>query len=324
MNTIPTTFNEHKIPYTILEKNIHKSKKQISIIVLNRGATYYLPLFFQNLISAGFDSIIFVENSKSNINAEALSVQFPQVKFLFPLQKITTGDMINLGISETNSDYVLTIWNDMNLSTNISYEKLLNTIEKEKSSFFAPYLINTNNITIPVQIVPALNNDKTDNNKTDFYTAQFLCKTDLTKTLYMYDFAGIYNRKKFIELGGFDYTITNPYWQNLDLGFRMYLSNSKILILTSFKIKYATDIAAEDVSADDSYVKFYLKNLAPILDKKGLRLPYTIFLPYLKKSGVNFLTAYRQFKTARQWVKINKNNFQKSPYKLISEWEPVL
>ena len=34
-------------------------------------------------------------------------------------------------------------------------------------------------------------------------------------------------------------------------------------------MKYAGACPLEDISADDSYIKFYLKNLAPIVGKKG-------------------------------------------------------
>ena len=94
MNTIPTIFNERKIPYTVLGKSSGDFKAPVSVLVLNRGARYYLSSLFQNLIDLGFNSIVFVDSSKRGFEVEALSSQFPEVKFLLPLEKVTAGEMI--------------------------------------------------------------------------------------------------------------------------------------------------------------------------------------------------------------------------------------
>ena len=49
-----------------------------------------------------------------------------------------------------------------------------------------------------------------------------------------------------MQLGGFDYTIQNPYWQNLDFGVRAHLWGEKIRIFTSFRIQYEGNPIAED------------------------------------------------------------------------------
>ncbi len=316
-NTIPTIFDEHKIPYTILGKTAGKTEEKISVIVLNRGARYYLASLFQNLISMGFNSIVFVENSKRNFELETLSVQFPEVKFIVPYGDVSTGEMINLGMSEVFSDYALVIWNDMVLSSSYGFENLINKLAGENSMCAAPLLIDANNNTLNVQMVPALIN-------AGFSTEQFLCRHDFTKTIYMFDFVGIYNRLKFIDSGGFDYTIKNPYWQNLDFGFRTYLWGNEMVILNMLKMKYAGNFPVENISADSSYMTFYLKNLAPVLGKDGMYLPGKRFFHYARKSGVNIFKAYKYFKQVSGWVSINRYKFTLSPAELISNWEPLL
>ena len=87
-------------------------------------------------------------------------------------------------------------------------------------------------------------------------------------------------------------------------------------------MKYAGACPLEDISADDSYIKFYLKNLAPIVGKKGGGLPWYLFFSYAIRSGLNPFKAYKYFKVVQDWVHINKYRFVKSPQDLICKWEP--
>lgn len=317
MNIIPTTFDEHKIPYTILKKNTGELDTELSVIVLNRGAKYYLFSLFQNLISMGLTSIVFVGNPKRNLEFESLSTEFPDIKFLTPAEEITTGEMINLGISEAASEYVLVIWSDIRLMQSYSFDNLLKKLNQKNYICAAPFLIDKNNAPLPVQNVPSIS-------VSTFTTEQFPVKFDLTKTIYMFDFIGIYNRTKFIDIGGFDYTITNPYWQNLDFGFRSHLYGNEIIISNDFKIKYASETPIENISADDSYMTFYLKNLALSLGSNGIRLSWKMFFHYAKQSGLNLLNAYKYFAQAVEWVKLNNKKINQEPAKLISKWEPLV
>ena len=61
MNTIPTIFNERKVPHTIVGGKVKKSdedRSPFTVILLNRGGRYYRSAVFQSLESAGFASVI--------------------------------------------------------------------------------------------------------------------------------------------------------------------------------------------------------------------------------------------------------------------------
>jgi len=106
MNTIPLIFNEKKVPHTVIGGSIKKSDEDPSpftVILLNRGGRYYRSAVFQNLESAGFTSIISIEMSTEPYDIENLSLRFPAVKFLVPLEKVTVGEMINTGLAETDA-----------------------------------------------------------------------------------------------------------------------------------------------------------------------------------------------------------------------------
>ncbi len=317
MNTIPTIFNEREIPYTILGNTDPESYEPISIVVLNRGGRYYLSSLFKNLYSMGLNSILYIDKTQRSFELESLSSEFPDVKFILPFEELTTGEMINLAMSETLSPNVLVIWSDMALLDNYFNLKLLEKLSEKRTICIPPLLLDSKNDKLPVQMVPSLTN-------MDFSTEQFLCRRDFVRTLYPVDFMGLYDREKFIKIGGFDYTISNPYWQNLDFAFRANLWSYDFLVSTSLRLRYSGEIPVEDTTADNSYIKFYLKNLAPLVEAKGARLPRRLFFSYAKKSGLNPMNAYKQFFAVRNWVNLNKHKFVKDPHKLISEWEPII
>ena len=127
-----------------------------------------------------------------------------------------------------------------------------------------------------------------------------------------------------MQLGGFDYTIQNPYWQNLDLGFRAYLWGESIRIFTSFRIHYEGEPAPENISTDASYRQFYLKNLAPELTDGEAAIPFKLFWSYLCNSGLNPLHAWQHFSAVRRWTELNKNRFTATARTLIEHWEPFI
>jgi GT2 family glycosyltransferase len=320
MNTIPSIFNERKVPHTIVGGTVKKSDEEsslITVILLNRGGRYYRSAVFQNLENAGFTSIVSVEMSNEPYDIENLSTRFPSVKFLVPLEKVSIGEMINTGVAETNSPFVFVVWNDVRVIPSGVSPRLLARIVDEKNLCVAPVFQNPKLESLPVQMVPAVT-------KNSFQVEPMPCYRDSSPTVYPFDFTGLYSREKFIQLGGFDHTIRNPYWQNLDFGFRAHLWGEKILLATSFRLSYDGEIPREDITADSSYIRFYLKNLAPVFRKDEAYIPFARFFSYARRSGVNILDTWNNFRLARKWVRLNKFRFVRDAANITETWEPCI
>jgi GT2 family glycosyltransferase len=320
MNTIPIIFNERKVPHTIVGGTVKKSDEDQSfftVILLNRGGRYYRSAVFQNLENAGFTSIISIEMSSEPYDIENLSIRFPHVKFLVPLEKVTIGEMINTGIAETTSPYVFVVWNDIRVSPSSIPARLVEKLKEEKILCVAASLTGSKLESLPVQMVPAIN-------RKSFQVEPMPCFKDNSPTIYPFDFTGIYNREKVIQLGGFDYTITNPYWQNLDFGFRAHLWGEKITISGSFRLTYDGEGPSEDITSDSSYIRFYLKNLAPVFRKDTAFLPVSRFFSYATKSGSNVFDAWKYFCQVRKWIELNKFRFVQDAVQITEIWEPSL
>jgi len=320
MNTIPIIFNERKVPHTIVGGTVKKSdedRSPFTVILLNRGGRYYRSAVFQNLENAGFTSIISIEMSSEPYDIENLSIRFPSVKFLVPLEKVTVGEMINTGIAETDSPFVFVVWNDIRVSASSISARLVARVAEDNAFCTAPVLTSQKLESLPVQMVPAIN-------RHSFQVEPMSCFRDNSPTIYPFDFTGIYNREKFIRLGGFDYTITNPYWQNLDFGFRAHLWGEKIAISSTFRLMYDGEVPSEDITPDSSYIRFYLKNLAPVFRKDEAFLPVSRFFSYAGKSGTNLFEAWAYFRQVRKWIQLNKFRFVQDAEKITEIWEPAI
>lgn len=318
MNTIPSIFNERKVPHTIVGARARKTdegESPFTVILLNRGGRYYRSAVFQNLENAGFDSVISIEMTSDSYDIENLSVRFPRVKFLVPLEKATVGEMINTGIAESLSPWVFVVWNDIKISPASVPRRLMASLGESPYLCASPILSGPRMDALPVQMVPAFKGKL-------FQAEPMACRRDSSATLYPFDFVGIYNRDKFISLGGFDHTITNPYWQNLDFGFRANLWGERLLVLASFRLSYDDSVPSEDVTTDSSYIKFFLKNLCPVFRKDEAFLPVSRYFRYAPKSGMNMFASLRYFSAARAWVALNKYRFVTDAAGLTANWEP--
>lgn len=318
MNIIPTTFNEHDVSYTTIfggQKSQQIFKLPISAVVLNRSGRHYRSAAFKNLTDFGIPSIISFENSSRSHDIEVLSAEYPRVRFILPSENLTIGEMINIAIAESDTPLVLVLWSDVRISALLP--RITDDIVHNNHVCVTPSLVSNKGEMLPTQIVPSLQG-------ANFSTEKMPCLRDNTATIYPYDFIGLYHKKKFIQIGGFDYTIKNAYWQNLDFGMRSFLWGEHISYHAGLRMNYESEPIPENISADASYRQFYLKNLAPSQGKDGAVIRFSTFWPYLKNSGLNPFNALTHFRTGRRWVEKNKTRFVTSASNLTEKWDPII
>lgn len=316
MNTIPSIFNERRVPHTVIGGTTRKTDEpaaSLTVILLNRGGRFYRSAVFQYLENIGIDSVISVETSNKPYDVESLSARFPRVKFLVPLERVSVGELINTAIIETQSPRVLVCWNDLRLPPSGIPQRVFDRLDEEPALCLVPSLTGQRLESIPVYMVPAFA-------KRTLTVEPLPGVRDQAATLYPFDYAGIYDRQRFLSLGGFDPEIANPYWQNLDFGFRAFLWGERIVVSTSLRLSYEGDIPREDVTPDSSYVTFYLKNLAPVLRNGSIRLPLWSFFTLLFKGGLNTFEAIGRFRRVSRWISSNRNRFVSDAADLASSW----
>ncbi len=317
MNGIPLIFNERQVQRTVLgghTKKIDSPTIPCTLLLLNRGNNHYRQRNIDSLLKIGFHEIISIESTHTSYQLEDFSQRYPQVRFVIPQKKISVGEMINIGVSESQSEYIFVIWNDVHISQTLINAKIIENLIKKDLYCVVPKLETTNLNTLPVKMVPSIENANFTVLPTEIYS-------DDEKTIYPFDFIGFYNVQKFMQLGGFDYTITTPYWQNLDLSLRAWLWGEHITISNSFKLKYDDEIPSEDVSPDNTQLRFFLKNCAPRFFQDYAYIPKTKYFSFLNRYPGTPLEALREFNNARKWVETNKYRYKTDVLTLIKEWQ---
>ena len=318
MNTIPLIFNQRQINRTVLggTEPMPSVQMRVSAILLNSSGSHYRIQMIENLLKCGFESIVSIESDPENYNIEDFARRFPSVKFIVPLEQLTDGDMINIGASEVNSDYILVLRDTLVVNNDMLTKRLAEMLTSSGQFCIAPRLTASDAPAFPVLFAP-------DVKKSRLTVLSSSVVTDGAQTLFPLDYIGLYNRQKLIQLGGYDYTITAPYWQNLDLAFRAWLWGEQISLSTVFSLSYSTVPPAADVTANQSSLRFYLKNLVPHFAADHGVISVSSFLVYLPRSSCGFFEALSQFSDARSWVNKNKYRFRYDASYLVEHWGKI-
>lgn len=318
MNIIPSIFNQNQVSYTFIGGKVEADKKSLPLtcILLNSCSSIYRSEIFENLLSLNFSKIISIEESSHSINTEQLSHQFPQIKFMILEKPVTTGDKINIAIAESETPFVFVLHSDL-CTQKFKFSHLqLKSLLKTDAFCIVPKLTNIDGNIIPVKFAPDLR-------KSVFEVIPELSFTEGDETLFSVEWCGIYNRQRFIKTGGFDYTITSPYWQKLDLFMRSWLWGQKTLISSVLDLTFSSEYESNEITADLSYLRFYLKNLMPVYRANKALIPFMSFFPFKFRNKCGFTESLCQFNDARRWVFENRSCFKKDATSLIENWNSI-
>ena len=328
MNTIPIIFNETLPSYTAVGGKERFASTGISAVLLNRSGRYPRRTFFQELEKTGFDYVISIESSPERYDVEELSGRFPYVRFILLKREISLGEQINLAASELDSPLFFVLWNDLKIFAGGGSERMAERLSRgqdetkengEKQSPFkrlctVPLIQNSRFETLPTLIAPAVLRKKVT-------TRFFSPGVEGLPSLYPFDGVGIYDRERFIQLGGFDGTLKNTHWQFMDFGFRAHLWGEEISVTQQIKLSYDGEIPAEDNTAGESYRRFYLKNLAPVFRGDYAHLPLSRFPAYLFRSGDDLFAAWEEFSESRRWVRTNRFRWRCDARAIAERWD---
>jgi hypothetical protein len=330
MSTIPTIFNETLPSYTAVGGKERFASTGLSAVLLNRSGRYLRRTFFQELEKTGFDYIISIESSPEHYDLEELSGRFPYVRFILLRREISLGEQINLAASELDSPLFFVLWNDLKIFAGGTATRMAERLsgahedakdsggEEKKSPFkrlcTVPLIQNSRFETLSTLIAPVVFRKKVR-------TMLFSPHSEGLPSLYPFDGVGIYDRERFIRLGGFDGTLQNTHWQFMDFGFRAHLWGEEISLSQQIKLSYDGAIPAEDNTAEASYRRFYLKNLAPEFRGDCAHLPLRRFPGYFFRSGEDPFAAWEDFSESRRWVSTNRFRWHCDARAVTARWD---
>ncbi|MDC7126523.1 MAG: hypothetical protein PQJ46_13210 [Spirochaetales bacterium] len=316
MNTIPTTTD--KVDYTVVggrkEPSLRKNPPLMSIVLLNRAGRVFKVETLNILGKLNVHEIISIEGGGPGYDVEALSMRFPDVKFIKIHNKITEGGKINIGMAEAESRFVFVIYDDMTISAGGFSEKLLEQIVSGSSLCSVPLINSRKQTVVPTIMSPAFM-------KNSLKIVKLPPTHDSMESLFPFDFCGIYDKDLFVKLGGFDERITTKWWQKMDFGFRAHMWGEHIQCRNLLRVKYLDDIPEESITPDESYRFFFLKNLMVRFEGDQGCLPRGRFSSYYFKSGEGFFQARKEFLEAKAWIEEHKYRFRMDARSITEIWE---
>ena len=330
MNTIPTIFNESPPSYTAVGGNERNASTGLSAVIINRTGHFSRRNYFQDLEKIGFDYVISLEQSRERYDLEELSGRFPFVRFILPHTKLNLGQQINLAACELESPMFFVLWNDLKLVAGGNARKMAErlAIEREddknndqrisqcKRLCTVPVIQNSRFETLPTLTYPAIIKNKV---KSMLFTSH----SEGLPSLYPFDGIGIYDRERFIRIAGFDSTLNSMHWQLMDFGFRSFLWGEEICVSQQLKLSYDGSSPAENNTAEESYRRFYFKNLAPVFRGDYAHLPLRSFLMFLIKSRSDPFAIWEDFSESRRWVKTNSFRWRSDVQTLARRWDGI-
>jgi hypothetical protein len=304
--------------YTAVGGTKRAASTGLSAVLLNRSGHFARRGIFQELEKAGFDYIISMEGPEERYDIEEFSGRFPFVRFILTKENVSPGEAINLAASELSSPLFFVMWNDHCLFNGINAAKISEILSENSGQIKR------------LCTVPVIQNSRFEVLHTlssPFYLRSSVKslpeapEKENQSTLFPYDWVGIYDREKFIRLGGFDGEIKSPYWQLMDFGFRAHLWGEEISSTQIVRLVYDGEMLPADSTAEISYRLFYLKNIAPVFSGDHAHIALRRFPAYLARAGWDLASAWTEFFHERRWVYQNKRRFQNDVRALIDLWE---
>jgi len=320
MSTIPSTLNEGTVPYTVVGGSRGpsslpgSSQVPVSLVLLDRGPRLFRAETLRDFDRLGFDSIICVTSGGGAFDVEALCQRFPRLRFILLAGEVDAGTKVNLAIRESQATWVFVLWNDMGLSTAGLSGRFFERLAEQDLLCLAPFLSTGSGTLLPTAAAPALQGPS-------LKILPLQASRDGAKSLYPFDYAGIYSRERFILSGGYDGRLSNPYWQRLDFGFRAWLWGEEIRLAQSLRVAYEDEAPAEDSTVGPDYRWFWLKNLAPTFRGDSALLSRRRLPGYFLSRKGGRLGAFAEFRAARRWVELNRYRFRSDAASLADLWE---
>jgi hypothetical protein len=286
----------------------------MSIVILNRGGRLFRESALDELPDRDVYEVISVEGPEAAPEIELLVKKYPHVRFLLLHAPCTAGERVNLGIEEAQAKLVLVCSSDLHIPQPAFSKRLLETIETRNVLCTLPILKNHKLETIPSIHVPGFFDKR-------LKLVPWNPLYDGMKSIYAFDYTGIYNKEKYRFSGGYDAAIRSPYWQKVDFGFRGYLWGEEFSVNTSFYFQYRAELPLEDSTPDEGYKLFYLKNISVDFRRDKGVLGFRNFLRYFIKSNSSFFRALKEYRFVQRWVFENRYRFKTDARSLIELWQ---
>jgi hypothetical protein len=316
MNTTPSTSSALPVAYTVIGgarwDRVRRWSHDLTFLVLSRGDRLFRGELLAELRATGAGEIVWVGGPGASYDLEAQAREFPDVRFLVLGGPATPGERVNIGISEARAPRVFCLWSDARVVSLPA--DLADRSVADPPVCTVPLARTPRGEAMPTLQAPRLVKGRV---ALDWRAPA----RDGGRTLFPFDFCGVYDVERFDRLGGYSAAVASPHWQKLDFGFRAHLWGETLRCRTGLVVAYATEPPADDATPDASYKQFWLRNLAVRRRRDAGELPAWRLAEYMLRSDTGPLYAVKEFRAAREWVRQNRWRYRVDPRDLVAGWE---
>jgi hypothetical protein len=304
MNTTSSLFRR-PLMYTVLSDSapVLHWERSLSVAIIPRGNGQLVSPLINELMKINpYEILLF--NSKMLVQTGPISVRNIWVD-----NNLSEGELINITIEEAKGRSVLILWSDMRLCSGDISSNVFMRIEERGDLCTVPQFLSSDELKLPSLTAPAFDNK-------GFSVVRTMNNNGEIDSFFPLDYVGIYNRARFLNMGGYDTTITNSYWQRADFALRSALWGERIVLNPALTVAYGDDDRPiDDESYDLSCRIFALKNLGLMLTPRGARLPKRRLLWLLNSPKPLVL-----FSESYDWVHQNRFRFKYTAEEVVDRW----
>ncbi|MDY3938852.1 MAG: hypothetical protein SOZ27_01035 [Spirochaetia bacterium] len=302
--------------YTLWGNCRPRKEKNVSLILLNRGARIDKAALLSRRFFQHFDSVISVEPPGSSPEIYDLMKGSDQFRFLIPQKELTPGEQIDLAASLLTDEWFYVLWNDQILDKEMTLPS--EAPEENDPVIYVPFLKDMREQSpIPTMMVPSVLKRK-------LRVKAYGNAASGGRTFYPFDFTGCYHRESFFAVGGYDNSFRNPFWQLIDFGARLLMFGKTVRLHPYFLVHYDTEIEPHRECFDSDYLLFVLKNQFVQKKKDRFYIPYISFISYFFRfAGRDWSRTVAECRQANRLLDRYRTLYRKTLSEGIAEWGEI-
>ncbi len=274
--------------------------KKLSVIIPSRNGLAilkeFLPVILQETVAAQGEVIVVDDCSDDNTSSEVLQL-FPEVVLITRKSNPGFCHAVNLGMSRAHSNYVMLLNNDT-IPSKDSFSKLVARLDQSEAKTA---------VVVPSIIRPDGSDDSSY--KWTYKHGLAITGENIPGQKYPSGACALWKKNIWEKLGGLSSAYAPIYWEDTDLGVRMFESGYNMKICPDILVehKHATtmgsSLKAETLRERNRFV--FMDINCNSLSKKTARIlwmPVHLLLALLKGNKA-FINGYKEYLALRKNIK---------------------
>lgn len=197
--------------------------------------------------------IIVVDDASTDDSRQLLEENFKKIKVVENKKNLGFARSANIGVAAAKGDFILFLNTDVSPQPDFLKTVLEHFKSKNTPNLFAVALADQSHENSKV-VVRGKGGAKFKKG----FLSHFAASPQSGETLWVSGGSGLFDKKKFLDLGGFDPIFAPFYWEDIDLSWRAY----KLGFICLFDSRARVDHYHEEGVIKKTYSPLYIKTVA--------------------------------------------------------------